>query len=193
MAKTTSTMLPLGAKLPRFELRDVVTGQTVSDSDLDGNKGVLVMFICKHCPFVVHVKDELARLGHDYRDREVSMVAISSNDVATYPDDAPEKLAEMSKELGFEFPFLYDESQDVAKAFQAACTPDFFLFDASRELFYRGQLDDSRPGNGAPNDGRDLRVAMDSLIAGEPIDADQKPSIGCNIKWKPGNEPAYFG
>lgn len=193
MAKTTSTMLPLGAKLPRFELRDVVTGQTVSDSDLDGNKGVLVMFICKHCPFVVHVKDELARLGHDYRDREVSMVAISSNDVATYPDDAPEKLAEMSKELGFEFPFLYDESQDVAKAFQAACTPDFFLFDASRELFYRGQLDDSRPGNGAPNDGRDLRVAMDSLIAGEPIDADQKPSIGCNIKWKPGNAPAYFG
>jgi peroxiredoxin len=193
MAKTTSTMLPLGAKLPRFELRDVVTGQTVSDSDLDGNKGVLVMFICKHCPFVVHVKDELARLGHDYRDREVSMVAISSNDVANYPDDAPEKLAEMSKELGFEFPFLYDESQDVAKAFQAACTPDFFLFDASRELFYRGQLDDSRPGNGAPNDGRDLRVAMDSLIAGEPIDADQKPSIGCNIKWKPGNEPAYFG
>ncbi len=193
MVKTASTMLPLGAEVPPFRLPDAVTGQTVSHQDLNGDKGLLVMFICRHCPFVVHVKEELARLGTDYRNKGISIVAISSNDADNYPDDAPEKLAEMSGELGFTFPLLYDESQEVAKAFRAACTPDFFLFDGARKLVYRGQLDDSRPGNDAPIDGRDLRAAMDALIAGEPIADHQIPSIGCNIKWKPGNEPDYFG
>ena len=192
MSKTASTMLPLGARVPSFELADVVTGQTVSNSDFNDSKGLLVMFICKHCPFVVHVKDELARLGRDYKGKDISIVAISSNDVANYPDDAPDKLATMSKELGFEFPFVYDESQAVAKAFQAACTPDFFLFDEARELVYRGQLDDSRPGNDIPVTGKDLRAALDAVLGGDPVPTEQTPSIGCNIKWTPGNEPSYF-
>jgi hypothetical protein len=146
------------------------------------------MFICRHCPFVIHVQAELARLGVDYRGRGLGIVAISANDVATHPDDAPEHLAAMAKELGFTFPFCFDESQDVAKSYQAACTPDFFLFNEERALVYRGQLDDSRPESGIPVTGRDLRAAIDAVLSGRPVDADQRPSIGCNIKWKAGNE-----
>ena len=193
MSKTASTMLPLGAKVPTFALTDTVTGQTVSNADFDGIKGLLVMFICKHCPFVVHVKDELARLGRDYKDKDIAIVAISSNDVANHPDDAPENLAAMSRELGFEFPLLYDESQAVAKVFQAACTPDFFLFDAERKLVYRGQFDDSRPGSGLPVTGADLRAAVDALLEGRPVPSEQRPSLGCNVKWRSGNAPDYYG
>lgn len=192
MAKTASTMLPLGAKMPGFTLTDTVTGKTVTNADFEAKKGVLVMFICKHCPFVVHVREALVKLGSDYESTELAIVAISANDAESYPDDTPENLAAMASSLGFTFPLLYDESQEVAKAFKAACTPDFFLFDGKNALIYRGQMDDARPGNTAPNDGRDLRSAMDNLLAGKPIDPDQKPSLGCNIKWKPGNEPDYF-
>ena len=192
MVKTASTMLALGAPLPTFELPDVTTGDLVTPADVAKAKGLLVMFICKHCPFVVHIKNGIARLASDYIDSEIGIVAISANDVDNYPDDAPDNLAAMAGELGFGFPYLYDESQETAKAFSAACTPDFFLFDGEGKLAYRGQMDDSRPGNDRPNDGRDLRAAMDHLIAGTPISLDQKPSLGCNIKWKPGNAPSYF-
>jgi thiol-disulfide isomerase/thioredoxin len=151
------------------------------------------MFICRHCPFVKHVQDELARLGADYRGRGVGIVAISSNDAARYPDDAPERLKEMADKLGFIFPVCFDETQEVAKAYTAACTPDFFLFDQARTLVYRGQLDGSRPDSGEPITGRDLRAAIDAVLFDRPVGADQRPSIGCNIKWKPGNEPRYFG
>jgi thiol-disulfide isomerase/thioredoxin len=192
MVKTASTMLQLGAPLPAFELPDVTTGDLVTPADVTKDKGLLVMFICRHCPFVVHVKKGIAKLAKDYLDSEIGIVAISANDVADYPDDAPDNLAAMARELGFGFPYLYDETQETAKAFFAACTPDFFLFDGEGKLAYRGQMDDSRPGNDRPNDGRDLRAAMDHLIAGAPVPLDQKPSLGCNIKWKPGNAPDYF-
>ncbi len=191
MALTPSTMLPLGTKAPDFCLTDVVSGKTISLDTFAGKQALLVMFICRHCPFVKHVQAELAQIGKDYADAEVGIVAISANDAAKYPDDAPEKLKEMATQLGFTFPFCYDESQEVAKAYTAACTPDFFLFDANRELVYRGQLDDSRPSNDKPVTGKDLRAALDAVLASKSVNPEQKPSIGCNIKWKPGHEPAY--
>jgi peroxiredoxin len=192
MSLTPSTMLALKTKAPDFRLPNVVTGATISLRNYAGIKPLLVMFICRHCPYVQHIKQELARLGKDYANKDIGIVAISSNDAKNYPDDKPEMLKAMSKEEGFTFPFCYDESQEVAKAYSAACTPDFFLFDKNRELVYRGQLDDSRPGNGKPLTGRDLRAAMDAVLADKPVSADQIPSVGCNIKWKPGNEPDYF-
>lgn len=193
MALTASTMLPLSTKAPDFQLPDVVSGETISLSTNASKKALLVMFICQHCPFVKHIKDELAQLGKDYVNRDVGIVAISSNDVSNYPDDAPEHLKAMAKELGFTFPLCYDESQETAKAYTAACTPDFFLFDANQRLVYRGQLDDSRPSNGKPITGEDLRAAIDAVLANQPVNPEQKPSIGCNVKWKPGNEPSYYG
>ncbi|QOC22487.1 thioredoxin family protein [Wenzhouxiangella sp. AB-CW3] len=184
MAKTESTMLPLGTPAPDFRLPDTVSGKDFSLDDAAGEKGTLVMFICNHCPFVKHVLDELARLGRDYPDRGIGVVAISSNDVTGYPQDRPERMAELAQAKGFSFPYLYDESQNTARAYDAACTPDFFVFDADRKLVYRGQLDDSRPGNGIEVTGKDLRAALDALIEGQPVAKEQKPSIGCNIKWK---------
>jgi peroxiredoxin len=188
MAATPSTMLPLGTPLPEFSLPDVTTGQPVSSHDFFNSNVFLVIFLCAHCPYVIHVKDELARLGRDYADKALAIVGITSNDVANYPQDAPEPTAHFLQEAGIGFPVLYDESQAVAKAFTAACTPDFFLFDAARRLAYRGQLDDSRPGRGTPT-GADLRAAIDAVLAGQAPGTDQKPSIGCNVKWKPANAP----
>ena len=193
MVKTASTMLALGTAAPDFQLPDVVSGETISLNLFSGNKALLVMFICQHCPFVIHVREELAKIGQDYQDRPLAIVAISANDVANYPNDSPEKLKQMAEEFKFNFPVCYDESQSVSKAYTAACTPDFFLFDGDNKLVYRGQLDDSRPGNGFPVTGEDLRQAIDFTLEGKEIDFAQKPSIGCNIKWKPGNEPDYFG
>ncbi|HHN78234.1 MAG TPA: thioredoxin family protein [Phycisphaerales bacterium] len=183
-------MLELGTLAPGFSLPDYgVHGEggcrTVSLDDLPADRPVLVMFICNHCPYVVHVQDELARLGRDYADR-VTIVAINPNDVRAYPDDAPEKMAEVARDAGYVFPYLFDETQEVARAYRAACTPDFFLFGRDRRLVYRGQLDDSRPGSGVPVTGADLRSAMDAVLSGGPVSADQKPSMGCSIKWKPG-------
>lgn len=186
MALTESTMLALGTPAPDFHLPDVTTGKTVSPGDFSGKKALLVMFICRHCPYVQHVQEGLAKLGHDYADKPLGIVAISSNDAVAYPDDAPDKLKAMAAQLGFDFPFCYDESQQVARAYTAACTPDFFLFDEARNLAYRGQLDDSRPGNGKPVTGRDLRAAIDAVLAGRAVDPQQRPSVGCNIKWKAG-------
>lgn len=177
-------MLALGTEAPDFRLPDVTSGETVSLDQFRGKKALLVMFICRHCPYVKHVQNELARLGPDYADKSVGIVAISSNDASAYPDDAPESLSEMAKDLGFRFPLLYDESQDIARAYDAVCTPDFFLFDEARRLVYRGQLDDSRRGNDIPSDGRYVRAAIDNVLSGRPVDPDQKPSIGCNIKWR---------
>jgi peroxiredoxin len=191
MARTESTMLPLGSIAPDFELPDVVTGDLTSLSKFAGAKALLVMFICEHCPFVKHVQDELARLGHDYVPQGLSIIAISANDVANYPQDSPEHLKAMAQALNLNYPILYDETQAVAQAYQAACTPDFFLFDQHHRLAYRGQLDDSRPGNDKPVTGADLRAAIDAALVGKSISPDQRPSIGCNIKWKPGNAPAY--
>lgn len=192
MVKTASTMLPLGTTAPEFQLPDVVSGETISLATFADKQALLVMFICQHCPFVKHVKPELARIGRDYSDR-LGIVAISANDVKNYPDDSPEKLKQMAEEHEFNFPVCYDESQEVSKAYTAACTPDFFLFDRSNKLVYRGQLDDSRPSTDIPVSGRDLRLAIDAILRDKEIDPQQKPSIGCNIKWKPGNEPEYFG
>jgi len=188
MVVTPSTMLALGTGAPDFALPDT-DGNIVSLSDFDDAPAVLVMFICNHCPYVKHVRDEIARIGLDYGDRGVGIVAISSNDVDKYPADSPLKMKEEKASVGYTFPYLFDESQETAKAYQAACTPDFYVFDADRRLVYRGQLDDSRPGNGLPVTGRDLRRALDAVLAGEPVPARQVPSIGCNIKWKPGNAP----
>ena len=186
-----STMLELGTKAPGFELPDVVTGERVSLSDFEGKRAMLVMFICRHCPYVRHVRGELARLGRDFADSDLAIVAISSNDPIEYPEDAPESLAQEAREAGYAFPYLFDETQEVAKAYTAACTPDFFLFDADRALVYRGQLDDSRPSNGLPVTGKDLRAAIEAVVSGEPVSDDQRASIGCSIKWRAGNEPAY--
>ncbi len=186
-----STMLALGTKAPDFELPDVVTGKTVSIRDFDAKRALLVMFICRHCPYVKHVRAELARLGRDFADSELAIVAISANDPDEYPEDAPEGLAEDAREAGYAFPYLFDETQEVAKAYTAACTPDLFLFDADRALVYRGQLDDSRPSNGLPVTGEDLRAAIDAVLSGGPVSQDQRASIGCGIKWRAGNEPAY--
>ncbi|HET6880645.1 MAG TPA: thioredoxin family protein [Pirellulales bacterium] len=192
MARTPSTMLPLGTAAPNFSLPNV-DGRTVSLADFKDAQALLVVFMCNHCPFVKHVAPELARLAKDYQPRGLAMVGINSNDVASHPDDAPAKMAEEAKNRGYTFAYLYDESQAVAKAYRAACTPDFFLFDKSRRLVYRGQLDSSRPDSGIPVTGADLRAAIDAVWAGKPPAADQKPSIGCNIKWKTGNEPDYYG
>jgi peroxiredoxin len=192
MALTPSTMLDLGTAAPDFCLPDVY-GKTVSLSDFKGKPALLVMFLCNHCPYVKHVRAELARLGREYQPKGVGIVAISSNDVAEYPEDSPEMMKREAAEAGYTFPYLFDETQQVAKAYQAACTPDFFLFDRNLKLAYRGQLDDSRPGNGVPLSGKDLRGALDALLAGQPISGNQKASMGCNIKWKSGSEPAYFG
>jgi peroxiredoxin len=191
MPVTASTMLPLGTKAPSFSLKDVVSGEKVTLETFAGKKALLVMFICSHCPYVKHVQNELARLGSDYREKNAGIVAISSNDPVVQPDDVPDKLKAMAERLNFNFPYCFDETQGIAKAYTAACTPDFFLFNADRTLVYRGQLDDSRPGNDKPNDGRDLRAAFDAVLAGRPVPSDQKPSLGCNIKWRPGNEPDY--
>jgi len=192
MSLTPSTMLALGTKAPNFQLPDVVSGQTISPDSFAGKKGLLVMFICKHCPFVKHVQAELSKIGKDYASANLGIVAISANNAAQYPDDAPDKLKQMVEEQQFVFPLCYDETQETAKAYTAACTPDFFLFDSDQQLVYRGQLDDSRPSNGQPVTGQDLRGAIDAILADKPVAPDQKPSIGCNIKWKPGNEPPYF-
>jgi peroxiredoxin len=192
MSLTESTMLALGTAAPEFQLPDVVTGKTVSLTSFAGKPALLVMFLCKHCPYVQHVKAELARLGHDYGAQGVGLVGISANDAEGYPDDAPASLAAMAREEGFTFPVCHDASQQTAKAYTAACTPDFFVFDKTRRLAYRGQLDDSRPGNGKPVTGRDLRAALDAVLAGNPVAQEQRPSVGCNIKWKRGNAPSYF-
>ncbi len=183
MSATPSKMMPLGTPAPAFALPEVTTGAIVRMDELAPGQPLLVMFLCRHCPYVVHVQPELARLGRDYSGR-VGIVAISANDASAYPDDAPASLSAMAAEQGFVFPFCYDEPQTTARAYGAACTPDFFLFDAARRLAYRGQLDPSRPGNAVPVDGRDLRAALDALLAGRPVGPDQRPSIGCNIKWK---------
>jgi peroxiredoxin len=191
MVRTPSTMLPLGTTAPDFSLTNV-DGRTVSLADAAGPKGTVVMFICNHCPFVKHVADQLAALGRDVMPLGIGVVAISSNDVSTHPADSPEQMVHEAEDRGYPFPYLYDESQAVAKDYHAACTPDFFLFDAGRKLVYRGQLDASRPGNEIPVTGADLRAAIDAVLAGKPVATEQRPSLGCNIKWKPGNEPSYF-
>ena len=193
MVKTASTMLSLGTPAPDFQLPDVVSGNTITLADFSGKAGLLVMFICQHCPFVKHVQNELAKLGQDYVPKGVGVLAISANSVQTHPDDRPENLKAMALELGFNFPYCYDETQATAKNYTAACTPDFFLFDGELKLAYRGQLDDSRPGNNQPVTGKDLRAALEALLVGQSIGSEQRPSIGCNIKWTPGNEPSYFG
>jgi peroxiredoxin len=191
MAATPSTMLPLGTPAPPFALPDT-NGRTVSLDDFAGAPALLVMFICNHCPFVKHIASELAALGRAYQERGAAIVAINANDVANYPDDRPEKMAAEVDSRGYTFPYLYDESQEIAKAYRAACTPDFYVFDNDQKLIYRGQVDDSRPGNGVPVTGSDLRAALDAALAGTAPAAEQKPSIGCNIKWKAGNAPEYF-
>ncbi|MEH2240660.1 thioredoxin family protein [Nostoc sp.] len=193
MALTASSMLPLRTKAPDFDLPEVVSGKATSLSTFADKKALLVMFICRHCPFVKHVQKELAQLGKDYFTGDLAIVAISANDAHNYPDDAPESLQAFATEQGFNFTLCYDESQETAKAYTAACTPDFFVFDDQRQLVYRGQLDDSRPSNGKPVTGADLRAAIEAVLAGKPVASEQKPSVGCNIKWKPGNQPSYFG
>ncbi len=191
MARTPSTMLPLGTQAPDFSLLNV-DGKKVSLQDFSGKQALLVMFICNHCPFVKHIAAGLAQLGKDYLPKGAAIVAIQPNDVAGYPDDSPEKMKAEAQTRGYTFPYLYDDTQAVAKAYRAACTPDFFLFDKSRKLVYRGQLDASRPDNGLPVTGHDLRAALDAVLSGKPVNPEQRPSIGCNIKWKPGGEPDYF-
>jgi peroxiredoxin len=185
-------MMDLGKMAPDFNLPDVFSGKTISLKSFDGKKGLLVMFICRHCPYVQHIKQELARLGRDYSDKDIGIIAISSNDAANYPEDSPKSLKEFAVQEGFTFALCHDETQKVAKTYTAACTPDFFLFDKNRKLVYRGQLDDSRPESGKPVTGKDLRAALEAVLQDQPVSADQKPSLGCNIKWKTGAEPSYF-
>jgi thiol-disulfide isomerase/thioredoxin len=192
MAQTPSTMLPLGTKMPQFSLPDSVTGQTISSDRLRGTNGTLVMFICNHCPFVQHVLPELGRLARDYAPKRVGFVAINANDLAAHPEDGPEHMKALAIREGWSFRYLMDETQEVAKAYQAACTPDFFLFDANDSLVYRGRLDESRPKSGIDPTGKDVRAALDAVLAGRAVDANQQPSVGCNIKWKVGSAPAYF-
>jgi len=184
MAATPSAMMPLGTIAPSFELPDTVSGKILSLASLRGEKATLVMFICNHCPYVLHINEELVRLAKEYQPKGVSMIAISSNDVANYPQDSPELMKELAQKTGYTFPYLYDESQDVARAYGAACTPDLFLFDADLKCVYRGQLDNSRPKNDIPVTGKDMRIAMEALLSGNKIPEEQIPSIGCNIKWK---------
>ena len=191
MAETPSTMLALGTKAPQFRLPDP-HGKWVSLDDFKDAPALLVVFMCNHCPYVKHIQSKLAEVAKEYQAKGVGVVGINSNDVASYPDDRPEKMAEEIKQVGYTFPYLYDESQEVAKAYRAACTPDFYLFDRERRLVYRGQFDDSRPGNGRPVTGADLRAALDAVLAGRSVPGNQRPSLGCNIKWKRGNAPDYF-
>ncbi|MBX3451552.1 MAG: thioredoxin family protein [Planctomycetaceae bacterium] len=191
MVKTASTMLPLGTRLPAFSLPST-TGETVSDQSLSGARGVLVMFICNHCPFVKHLRSALTEFGKECQELGVAVVGVSSNDVTGYPDDSPEKMRAEAEAAGYTFPYLYDADQSVAREFKAACTPDFYLFDGNRQLVYRGQFDASRPGNGKPVTGSDLRSAVQAMLAGKSPLVEQRPSIGCNIKWIPGQEPEYF-
>lgn len=191
MARTPSTMLELGTPAPGFSLPDP-DGKMVALEDFAGAPALLVAFVCNHCPFVQHVADGIAALGRDLSARGVAMVGIQSNDVAAYPDDRPERMAEQAARWGWTFPYLHDETQDVARAYRAACTPDFYLFDGDRRLVYRGQMDGSRPGNGVPVTGEDVRAAVDAVLAGRRVPEDQRPSLGCNIKWKAGKEPDYF-
>lgn len=184
MALTESTMLELGTDAPEFVLTDVISGKTVRRNDFNGKTALLVMFICAHCPYVKHIEKSLGKLGSTYAGKSIAIVAISSNDADNFPADKPEGLKAQATANGFTFPYLYDESQAVARAYKAACTPDFFLFDSTRSLVYRGQYDSSRPGNGVPVTGEDLRSAIDTVLAGKPVSTDQRPSIGCNIKWK---------
>jgi thiol-disulfide isomerase/thioredoxin len=193
MVKTPSTMLPLGTPAPSFALPEPASGRTTSLDDFAGSRALLVMFLSNHCPFVKHIAGALADFGREYDGQGLAIVAINANDVANYPDDSPEKMAEEVERRGYPFPYLFDESQEVAKAYQAACTPDFFLYDAERKLAYRGQFDASRPGNDEPITGRDLRRACDAVLTGAIPSGAQIPSVGCNIKWKPGNNPPWFG
>ncbi len=188
----TGSLLALGTTAPDFALPDVRTGEIVRRSDFDGKKGLLVLFICRHCPYVKHVEAGIAQLARDYAEADLGIVAISANDPEAYPEDAPESLAEQARLAGFTFPYLFDETQEVAKAYTAACTPDPFLFDERRRLVYRGQLDGSRPGNDVPVTCEDIRRAIDAVLAGRPVPQDQRPAVGCSIKWRPGNEPAYL-
>lgn len=193
MVAVPSTMLQLGTEAPDFSLPEPATGRTVTRSDFDGAPALLVMVLSNHCPFVKHIADELADFARQYGERGMAIVGVMANDVENYPADSPAKMAEEVETRGYTFPYLYDESQEVAKAYRAACTPDFFLFDADRKLVYRGQFDDSRPSLQTPVTGRDLRAACDAVLEGRPIPSDQAPSLGCNVKWKPGNAPAWFG
>ena len=193
MVKTVSTMLlPLGATAPDFALPDTA-GRIVSLADFAGAPAYLVVFMCNHCPYVKHVADALAKLAREYQGRGVAVIGINSNDAESYPDDSPAKMAEEVTQRKYTFPYLYDAAQEAAKAYRAACTPEFYVFDPQRKLVYRGQMDDSRPQSGVPVTGMDLRAALDAVLAGHPVGPHQKPSLGCNIKWKPGNEPDYFG
>lgn len=191
MVRTASVMLPLGTQAPDFRLPDY-DGKLVSRDDVRGPKGLLVVFMCNHCPYVKHVAPVLAGLADEYQARGIGVVGISSNDVGAYPDDSPEKMKAEAAEQGYRFPYLYDESQEVAQSYRAACTPDFYLFDADLQLVYRGQMDETRPKQGSQPTGKDLKAALDALLAGQPQPQPQRPSIGCNIKWKPGREPDYF-
>jgi peroxiredoxin len=191
MAETPSTMLPLGTKAPPFRLPDP-QGKMVSSDDFKNAPALLVAFICNHCPFVKHIRSKFAELAKEYQARGVAIVGINSNDIVFSPNDSPDKMAEEVKQIGYVFPYLFDESQEVAKAYRAACTPDLYVFDRDRALVYRGQFDDSRPGNGRPVTGADLRTALDAVLTGQSVSKNQKPSIGCNIKWKSGNAPDYF-
>jgi peroxiredoxin len=193
MVLTASTMLKLGTSAPDFQLPDVVSGQSISLGTFADRKALLVMFICQHCPFVKHIQFELAKIGQDYHSQSLGIVAISANDIQSHPNDDPEHLLAMASNLGFNFPVCFDETQAVAKQYTAACTPDFFVFDQQRQLVYRGQLDDSRPSNNLMTTGQDLRAALDAVLANRAVNPEQKPSIGCNIKWRRGNEPSYFG
>ncbi|MEL7144294.1 MAG: thioredoxin family protein [Cyanobacteria bacterium J06643_4] len=193
MVRTASTMLPLGTAAPDFSLTDVVSGNALSLASFKGKKGLLVMFICQHCPFVKHIENQLGQIGQNYVPSGIAILAISANSIETHPQDDPQNMRQQVQRANFNFPYAYDATQEVAKSYTAACTPDFFLFDSDFKLAYRGQLDDSRPGNDVPVTGSDLRAALDKVIAGDTIPEEQKPSIGCNIKWIPGKEPAYFG
>lgn len=193
MVAVPSTMLELGTKAPEFRLKDTVTGNLVSLADFPQAKAYWIMFICNHCPFVVHLRHKLAEVAKEYQDKGVCIIAISSNDVRYYPEDGPQHMRQEAKRIGYVFPYLYDESQDVAKAYRASCTPDFYVFDKEQRLVYRGQFDDSRPGNGKPITGEDFTKVLDALLAENAVPAEgQKPSIGCNIKWIKGQEPDYF-
>jgi peroxiredoxin len=193
MAQTPSTMLDLGTKAPTFELSNAVDGRRVGLSDFEGSPALLVAFICNHCPYVIHIRPALVKLIAEYQPKGLAAVAINANSLQTHPQDGPQAMRELALAEGWTFPFLFDATQEVAKAYQAACTPDLFLFDRSRALVYRGQFDDARPGKDVPVTGRDLRAAVEATLAGRAVSAMQRPSIGCNIKWSPGNAPAYFG
>jgi len=193
MARTPSQMIDLGTEAPPFKLPDVVSGKTISLDDYPDGKGFMIAFICNHCPFVQLIRHEFARYGREYTQKGIAVIAINANDVSAHPEDAPDAMRDDARRFGYTFPYLFDEDQAVAKAYQAACTPDFYLFDAQRKLYYRGQFDAARPGSDIAVTGADLRAATEALLAGAPSPADQRPSLGCNIKWKPGNAPSYYG